>query len=369
MSEQTTATITKVQEISLTKSYVVGIPRKDSTTMSPSLGSEITYHGSMLRKNGIKSIVNFIENKKLGLIPRKTYQVYELDEDGRKEFFGQFSPEIPQPPRRTAIERRAPLYRPSSLNDNFSGNAENGNEVETLLPLPARMNANGNHEVSNRTIHELRESQTDSLRNLKEGYNLALQAKDAEIARMSENFRAELERLNDAFQVEILSKDTHIAKLEQELDTKIKEYFAAQNEALDAKRDEALAKAETESMRQDYARKLKQDKDRFDFEIEKRDRIDAAQKKFDAQNKGGLNDGNWIEDVIQLVGVAKGLFGGDAPTGAPTARPIPNPSQNLNGTEQQQTAPPKPIRPSLPVRQTENTTQTIVKSDVEGVQQ
>ncbi len=320
----------EIRKFSIIKSYLIGVPKDNSTRSNPTLQqkSSITLHGSELKKMNIVSVIDLIKNKqpKIPLDPKKTYQIYELESNGQPVYWDQFTPNIPS------------VKKERNLGDNYTAPAQaTANDQNYYIPERMSANNDGSYGTAHpRTLKEQRELYETLNSTLKEQLRISEEnrredhiLRDKQVEDIRKNHAEELERMRLAFEMDKHSQDVQIGKLEASVDNWMKEYYGVQNELIAAKTLLEKAKADVESMRTDFNRQMKLEKDKFDFQIFQRDQEKAAQEKINKASPGGLADGfnfmDFLKTVPALVATGQAIFGGGNNNNPQPAQNAPQP--------------------------------------------
>lgn len=324
------------------QSYEIGLMATDSETQDPKFvkGKRVTIHGSDFLKWKIKTVYDLAENKtpELRMIPGRNYQVRELDEYGRPEYFGQFSPKRPPEPKPKKSQN-------AGLSDIFQ--PQQTTPAPPLEPMPQqpeygltlRRGDDGYPLRSHRDIKEAYEAQLSQQAAM---FESRIRDKDQEIARLQESHQQELTRTLDIKNTEMFALQSSVAALEAKVEEWTSNCFEEQRKSILLEKEKSSLASQLESVIADNKRRLQTMKEEYDKRIEILN-LDL-QTKFARQSQLNGVDNGWesiIKTVASNLPAIVGLFNGSASNAQPaTATPIHNPAQNLQGIQQ----PPPPPR-------------------------
>lgn len=330
MSETEVSKSNTVQKFSSEKTYIIGIPKKNTSRKSPEFSSSRIFLGADLIKNAkAQSIHDLIRNKKLGLDAKKQYWVCEVNET-KLQYVGEFQPDAPPPVKVKRSNGTPMVYVNSGLNDSTS-------EQQNGAFLPPNMLASYSEASTKNYAMQIKllQEQLQSERSLHER---VLSDKNAEIERLHDMGEVALNRQQILFE-ETLSYER--AQQEQIRENYLKlqnEYLALQNKlsAVLAEKDIIITRARD---------KEKLQKDIWDAQSKMNAERQKWVEKY-SQQQEGLGDGlgNIAADLIKMFGPAiVGAFTGNN-------NAVVQPQQqnySMNGTSNNNTPKPQPKIPPI----------------------
>lgn len=336
----------KEREISPVKSYVVGILRRDATAQQPKFRVQATYHGGELKVNGIKTLRHFIENKRLGLTPRQTYHVYEVEDSGALSFWGQFTAQTPVPPK----PKKGDIAGLGAVDATTTADTQALPSIAYSLPNGMGVNTTPQEMPPSRSWTAMKESFEKMLADKQAQMDYNNSIRDREIMNLREQHRAEIERIIDTKNSEIMTLENQNAKFEEKYDHLLSEYYQLQNANAELTSKLAVRDGELQAQQSDHNKRMKI----LEAEYKTREELYGRELNLKHQAQAGLSDGNSMAGILDILKVLSPyiapLFMGNAGGGgsAPQGTPQPVTVQGASASAQAP-PPPRPIsRPPLP---------------------
>ena len=293
-------TVEKEREISPVKSYVVGILRRDSSAQTPKFRVHVTYHGGELKVNGIKTLRQFIENRRLGLTARQTYHVYEVEDSGTLAFWGQFTAQTPVPPKVKNTDAVQGISGLGSVEQapeapalpNIAYSAPNGMGVYATPP--------SNQEIPpSRSWMAMKESFEKMLTDKQAQMDYNNSIRDREIMNLREQHGKEIDRIIDTKNSEIMTLENQNAKFEEKYDRLLGEYYQLQNVNAELTSKLAVRDGELQSQASDHNKRMKI----LEAEYKTREELFGRELNLKHQASAGLNDGGSMAGILDILKV------------------------------------------------------------------